>query len=226
MLTCTPCCYIHTLATFTQYPGQKFHWSRRSSLSLITTQGLAMWSAVREQSVLPYDAELADLVRFVVQWASHALGGGPCHGKLAEPAHQKALEKSLGIKEQSCPMLQLSHQAVWWSPQQGGAHTYHMFQPNPACSDPPPPAPMRCIQIRITRPVHFSGFMSCTEPWGNVCPACARRATLVLSILALAPGLSSPRGVPQVDRTGPQTFPAKHVWAEWLHHPCLLGGGQ
>ena len=40
-------------------------------------------------------------------------GGGPCHGKLVEPTHQKAPEKSLGIKEQSCPMLQLSHQAVW-----------------------------------------------------------------------------------------------------------------
>ena len=47
--------------------------------------------------------------------------------------------------------------------------------------------------------------------WGNVCPARARCATFVLSILALAPRLSSPREVPQVDRTGPQTFPAKHV---------------
>ena len=59
---------------------------------------------------------------------------------------------------------------------------------------------------------------------GNVCPARARCATFVISILALAPSLSSPWEVPQVDRTGPQTFPAKHVWAEWLHHPCLLGG--
>ena len=27
------------------------------------------------------------------------LGGGPGHGKLAKPAHQKVLEKSLGIKD-------------------------------------------------------------------------------------------------------------------------------
>ena len=39
----------------------------------------------------------------------------------------------------------------------------------------------------------------------------ARRATIVVSILSLAPSLSSPREVPQVDRTGPQTFPAKQV---------------
>ena len=37
--------------------------------------------------------------------------------------------------------------------------------------------------------------------WGNVCPACARRATFVFSILALAPSLSSPAEVPLVDRT-------------------------
>ena len=54
----------------------------------------------------------------------------------------------------------------------------------------------------------------------------ARRATFVLSVLALAPSLSSPWEVPPVDRTGPQTFCAKHVWAEWLHRPCLLGGPQ
>ena len=60
----------------------------------------------------------------------------------------------------------------------------------------------------------------------GVCPAHAQRATFDFSILALAPNLSSPKEVPQVDRTGPQTFPAKHVWAEWLHHPCLLRGPQ
>ena len=38
-----------------------------------------------------------------------------------------------------------------------------------------------------------------------------RRATFVLSILALAPSLSSPQEVLQVDRTGLQTFRAKHV---------------
>ena len=42
-------------------------------------------------------------------------------------------------------------------------------------------------------------------------PACPRGATFALSILSLAPSLSSPREVPQVDRTGPQTFPARHV---------------
>jgi hypothetical protein len=35
------------------------------------------------------------------------------HGKLAKPAHQKALEKSPRIKDQSCPMLQLPHKAMW-----------------------------------------------------------------------------------------------------------------
>ena len=39
------------------------------------------------------------------------LGSG--HRELAEPAPQKALEKSLGPKDQSCPMLRLSHKAVW-----------------------------------------------------------------------------------------------------------------
>ena len=38
---------------------------------------------------------------------------------------------------------------------------------------------------------------------GNVCLAHARRATFVLSILSLAPSLSSPWEVPQVDRTRP-----------------------
>ena len=38
-------------------------------------------------------------------------GWGPGHGKLEKPPHQKALEKSLGIKDQSCPMLRLSHKA-------------------------------------------------------------------------------------------------------------------
>ena len=42
-------------------------------------------------------------------------------------------------------------------------------------------------------------------------PAHARRATFVLCTLSLAPSLSSPREVPEVDRTRPQTFRAKHV---------------
>ena len=39
----------------------------------------------------------------------------------------------------------------------------------------------------------------------------AWRATFIFSILALALILSSPQEIPQVDRTGLQTFPAKHV---------------
>jgi hypothetical protein len=35
------------------------------------------------------------------------------HGKLAKPPHHRALEKSLGVKDQSCPMLRLSHKAMW-----------------------------------------------------------------------------------------------------------------
>ena len=33
------------------------------------------------------------------------------------PAHQKVLEKSLGIKDQSCPMLRLGHKAMCWRTQ-------------------------------------------------------------------------------------------------------------
>ena len=51
----------------------------------------------------------------------------------------------------------------------------------------------------------------CVWLWGNVCPAHARRATFVLRILSLAPGLSSPWEISQVDRTRPQTFSARHV---------------
>ena len=53
-----------------------------------------------------------------------------------------------------------------------------------------------------------------TKIWlqgGNVCPAHARRAISVLSIVSLAPSLSSPWEVPQVDRTRPQTFSARHL---------------
>ena len=45
----------------------------------------------------------------------------------------------------------------------------------------------------------------------NVCPAHAQHATFVLSILSLAPSFPSPREVPEVDRTKPQTFPARHL---------------
>ena len=43
------------------------------------------------------------------------------------------------------------------------------------------------------------------------CPARARRATFVLLILTLTLDLPSPRGAPQVDRSGLQTFPTKHA---------------
>ena len=46
---------------------------------------------------------------------------------------------------------------------------------------------------------------------GNVCPARTRCATFVLSILSLAPSLSPPGEVPQVDRTRLQTFRTKHI---------------
>ena len=36
--------------------------------------------------------------------------GGSSHDELA---HQKALDKSLGIKDQSSPVLRLSHKTVW-----------------------------------------------------------------------------------------------------------------
>ena len=54
----------------------------------------------------------------------------------------------------------------------------------------------------------------------------ARRATFVLSILALAPSLSSPREAPQVDRSGPQTFRAKHMWAHGYITPTFSGVPQ
>ena len=79
---------------------------------------------------------------------------------------------------------------------------------------------------RATRLAMHSNMPTKGECLPGACPAHARRATFVLSILSLAPSLSPPQEVPQVDRTRPQTFPARHVWAEWLHHPCLLGGAQ
>ena len=46
---------------------------------------------------------------------------------------------------------------------------------------------------------------------GSVCPACARRATFVLTIPTLTPDLPSPRESPQIDQSGPQAFPTKHA---------------
>ena len=57
-------------------------------------------------------------------------------------------------------------------------------------------------------------LVSDTPHRGNVCPARpahAQRTIFVLSILSLAPGSSSPWEVHQVDRTRPQTFPARHL---------------
>ena len=45
----------------------------------------------------------------------------------------------------------------------------------------------------------------------GACLAPAWRATFVLSILSPVPRLSSPREVPQLDRTRLQTFPARHL---------------
>ena len=52
----------------------------------------------------------------------------------------------------------------------------------------------------------FCPFLVAEDHRGNVCPARTRCTTSVLSILALAPSLSSPREVPQVDRNGLPTF--------------------
>ena len=74
-----------------------------------------------------------------------------------------------------------------------------VFQPGPPI---PPP---NSSSLEDVRP----------DAWGECLPAAhpahARRATFVLSILSLAPSLSSPREVPQVDRTRQQTFPARHL---------------
>ena len=40
-------------------------------------------------------------------------GGGSGHDKLPKLARQMALKKSLRIKDQSCPVLCLSHNAMW-----------------------------------------------------------------------------------------------------------------
>ena len=48
-------------------------------------------------------------------------------------------------------------------------------------------------------------------PWGNVCPARARRATFLLTIPTSAPNLPSHGEAPQVDHIALHTFPTKHV---------------
>ena len=53
------------------------------------------------------------VLRFSVLFRFFRGGGCSGHAKLAKPTHQDALEKSLGIKDQSCPMPRLSHMAMW-----------------------------------------------------------------------------------------------------------------
>ena len=100
------------------------------------------------------------------------------------------------------------------------------LHPQPATLKPPPKPDTQSAPPPPAQTLHRDRCYSSRSEtyWGYVCPARAWHATFVLSILSLALSLSPPREVPQTDRTGPQTFPAKHVWAEWLHHPCLLVG--
>ena len=83
-----------------------------------------------------------------------------------------------------------------------------------------PPRPSRCaggyFRVYALRGGCHKGSVAFHwAPEGNVCPAHAPahapRATFVLSILSPAPSLSSPREVPQIDRTRPQTFSARHL---------------
>ena len=46
-----------------------------------------------------------------VQYTVCLLGG---QAKLPELSHQKEPEETLGIKDQGCPVLRLSHKMVWW----------------------------------------------------------------------------------------------------------------
>ena len=101
----------------------------------------------------------------------------------------------------------------------GAAHGLHCILSSSECSQ-------ECARLVLGHmpSLPFALPLTLGECLSGARPVHARRATFVLSILALAPSVSSPRAVPQVDRTGPQTLPAKHMWAAWLHHPCLLGG--
>ena len=49
------------------------------------------------------------------------------------------------------------------------------------------------------------------RPWGDVCPARARRATFLLTIPTSAPDLPSHGEATQVDHIALHTFPTKHV---------------
>ena len=78
----------------------------------------------------------------------------------------------------------------------------------------PFPAPARWTEKEANEPLMgLTGVQKDTmgECLPGARPAHAQRATFVLSILSLAPDFSSPREVPQVDRTRPQTFRARHL---------------
>ena len=83
--------------------------------------------------------------------------------------------------------------------------------PVPVFAPPPPPA----TETNLVPPGRACPppplIASLGECLPRARPAHAWRATFVLRILSLAPSISSPREVPQVDRTGPQTFPARHL---------------
>ena len=72
--------------------------------------------------------------------------------------------------------------------------------------------------------------MRATRPGlgGYVCPARTRRAPgNQINVLAIYPNALPPNITP-ASSPGYLTAAVSgaHVWAEWLHHPCLLGGPQ
>ena len=48
-------------------------------------------------------------------YTNHFFGGGV--QAMVTPSHQNALERALGINDQSCRMLRLSHKVMWWRTQ-------------------------------------------------------------------------------------------------------------
>ena len=61
------------------------------------------------------------------------------------------------------------------------------------------------------QPFELCGTLFCSIKRGGVCSARTRHATFVSTIPTLKPDLPSPREAPQVDQSGPQTFPTKHA---------------
>ena len=77
-------------------------------------------------------------------------------------------------------------------------------------------APPRMLVAHQSVHIHGVG-------WGGVCPARAWRATFVVTSPTLTPDLPSPRGAPQVDQSGPQTFPTQHARQNGqFQHQCVL----